>query len=310
MTLLIIIGFLLAVTGIFIILNLSPFTFLEELGKALKPTNTSMRSKIDGVKKQKKPKGLKLLVLEVKEILKMTGKESTFSTICVLSMMLSVFGVMVAITMNNTFLVPVLACGFAIMPFYYIKFTSSRRKKEINGDLETALSVITTSYMRDKNSIQQAIDENLEYFNSPIYEVFASFIARAEYIDSNVKEGLELMKLGIDNVVFHEWVDAVIACQDDNNLKSTLQPIVSKLSDVRLVSAELELILLEPVKEYITMILLVLGSIPIMYFLNREWYETLMFTDFGKILLAISGGVIFFSMGAVIKHTRPIEYKR
>lgn len=118
------------------------------------------------------------------------------------------------------------------------------------------------------------------------------------------------LKAGVDNGVFHEWVDAVVACQDDYNLKSTLPPIVAKLSDMRVVSAELDMLLMEPVKEYITMVILLLGSIPLMYFLNKAWYETLMFTEFGKVLLAICGAVIFISVAAVAKHTRPIEYKR
>lgn len=46
------------------------------------------------------------------------------------------------------------------------------------------------------------------------------------------------------------------------------------------------------------------------YFLNKDWYETLMFTGFGKVLLAISGTVVFISVAAVSKHIRPIEYKR
>ena len=79
---------------------------------------------------------------------------------------------------------------------------------------------------------------------------------------------------------------------------------------MRVVSAELDLLLFEPVKEYITMIVLLLGSIPLMYFLNAEWYKTLMFTQFGKALLAVCGVVLFISIAAVAKHTRPIEYKR
>ena len=56
--------------------------------------------------------------------------------------------------------------------------------------------------------------------------------------------------------------------------------------------------------------ILLLGSIPLLYFLNKDWYETLMFTGFGKVLLAISGTVVFISVAAVSKHIRPIEYKR
>lgn len=140
--------------------------------------------------------------------------------------------------------------------------------------------------------------------------MFRDFLMESKLIHSNLKEALEKLKLAIDSDVFQEWVEAVIACQDDHNLKSTLVPIVGKLSDMRVVSAELDLLIYEPVKEYITMVILVLGSIPLLYFLNQEWYKTLMFTAFGKMLLAISGGVIFFSLAAVVKHTKPIEYKR
>ena len=83
----------------------------------------------------------------------------------------------------------------------------------------------------------------------------------AKLINSNTAEALEGLKKGMDNAVFHEWMDAVIACQYDYNLKNTLPPIVSKLSDMRVVSSELDLLIYEPVKEYIQMLILLLGSI-------------------------------------------------
>lgn len=225
-------------------------------------------------------------------------------------MILFVVGAMIALTMNNGYLVPVLAVGMALLPFYYVKLTAGRHKKQINTELETALSIITTSYLRGKNTIIRAIEENQPYLNPPVAEVFRNFLLQAKLINSNTKEALEGLKTGVDNSVFHEWVDAVVACQDDYNLKSTLPPIVAKLSDMRVVTAELDLLLLEPVKEYITMVLLLIGSIPLMYFLNKDWYHTLMFTEVGKILLTICAAAIFFSVAAVAKHMRPIEYKR
>lgn len=310
MTTLVTIAFLLAVTGCFLILRLSPFSFLEGLAAFIKPEKQTLKSRIEQSRKSRQPGGLKLLFLETKEVLRVTGKSGMFSVLCVLSMLLFVVGVLMALTMKNTYMVPVLAAGFALLPFYYVKFTAGRHKKQINTELETALSIITTSYLRGKNTIIRAIEENQPYLNPPVAEVFRNFLLQAKLINSNLKEALEQMKPGIDNGVFHEWVDAVIACQDDYNLKSTLPPIVAKLSDMRVVSAELALLLMEPVKEYITMVVLLLGSIPLMYFLNQEWYHTLMFTEFGKILLAVCGGVIFVSVAAVARHTRPIEYKR
>ena len=310
MTLLVTIAAIIAITGGFLLLRLSPFVFVEELATLARPKKASMRNRILESRNQKQPKGLKLLIMEVQSILRITGREERFSVLCVLSLFLFVVGVLIAVTMNNGFLVPVLSVGFPLLPFYYIKLTASRQKKQINGELETALSMITSSYLRNKNTFVKAVEENLPYLNPPVSEVFRMFLMETTLINSNLVEALEKLKLGIDNTVYQEWVEAVITCQSDHNLKSTLTPVVSKLSDLRVVSAELDLLIYEPVKEYITMIFLVLGSIPLLYFLNHDWYGTLMFTPFGKILMATSCGVIFFSLSAVVRHTRPIEYKR
>ena len=109
--------------------------------------------------------------------------------------------------------------------------------------------------------------------------------------------------------VFREWVDALKACLYDRSLKTTLTPIVAKLSDMRIVNAELEYMVMEPRKEFITMVVLVVGNIPLLYFLNQDWYHTLMHTVVGQIMLAIAGTVIFVSTAHVIRLTKPIEYR-
>jgi hypothetical protein len=159
-------------------------------------------------------------------------------------------------------------------------------------------------------SIITAIDENVNYLNPPVHDVFKAFLTQTKLINSNIKIALEDLKPKIDSAVFHEWVDAVIDCQEDKNLKSTLTPIISKLSDMRIVSAELDYLLYEPVKEFISMAILLVGNIPLMYFLNKDWFDTLMFTDIGKIILAICAVVIFVSLAAVTRLSKPVEYER
>ena len=217
MTILVTLAFLLAVTGSFILLSLSPFTFLEGLAAYIRPQKISMKSRIEKSRKNKQPKGLKLLFLETKEILRITGKSGLFTALCMLSLILFVVGAMIALTMKNSYLVPVLAAGLALLPFYYVKLTAGRHKRQINTELETALSITTTSYLRGKNTIIRAIEENQPYLNPPVAEVFRNFLLQAKLINSNTKEALAGLKTGIDNAVFHEWVDAVIACQDDYN---------------------------------------------------------------------------------------------
>ncbi len=151
MTTLVTIAFLLAVTGCFLILRLSPFSFLEGLAAFIKPEKQSLKSRIEQNRKSRQPRGLKLLFLETKEVLRVTGKSGMFSVLCVLSMFLFVVGVLMALTMKNTYMVPVLAAGLALLPFYYVKFTAGRHKRQVGTELETALSIITTSYLRGNN---------------------------------------------------------------------------------------------------------------------------------------------------------------
>ena len=66
---------------------------------------------------------------------------------------------------------------------------------------------------------------------------------------------------------------------------------------------------MEPRKEFITMVVLVVGNIPLLYFLNKDWYHTLMHTVVGQIMLSIAGIIIFVSTAHVIRLTKPIEYK-
>jgi len=170
------------------------------------------------------------------------------------------------------------------------------------------LSIITTSYLRSQ-SIITAIEENIEYINPPVYDVFKAFLTQTKLINANIKIALETLKLKVDSAVFHEWVDAIIDCQEDKNLKSTLTPIVSKLSDMRIVAAELDYLLYEPVKEFITMAVLLVCNIPLMYLLNRDWFNTLMFTTVGKVILTVCGSVLFFSIGKVIRLSKAVEYQ-
>ena len=129
-------------------------------------------------------------------------------------------------------------------------------------------------------------------------------------VNPDVESTIHTMKTRIDNEVFREWCDAISDCQRDRSLKNTLTPIVAKLSDMRNINAELEYLIAEPRKEFLIMVVFVIGNIPLMYMLNKDWYNVLMHTPLGQIILSITATVIFLSAGFVVKLTRPIEYRR
>lgn len=296
-------------TGFFILIGISPMEFTDNIFKMLMSKPRSIKDEINETTKRKKISFFRREIAEVQEILRITGREKWFPIICALSLLLFAIGVSIAVILGNYFLVPVMAVGFMFLPFWYVRITQTHFKKDIAAELETALSIITTAYLRNED-ILTAVEENMDYLNPPVLSVFKEFVSRIRFINPDITASLQEMKERIDNAVFREWCDALIACQFDRNLKTTLTPIVNKLSDMRIVNGELENMVFEPRKEFITMQILVLGNIPLLYFLNKDWYHTLMHTIMGQIVLAICAIAIFISTAFVIKLTQPIEYRR
>jgi hypothetical protein len=245
----------------------------------------------------------------INEALTVTGKGGQFAIICTISLILLFCGGAFAVLMDNVFLVPVMATALALIPFVYAKSTITDYDKHIKMEMETALSCVTTAYIRT-DDIVRAVSENISYIKPPISDIFRCFLGETTAISSDIKTALANLKDKINDDIFKEWCDTVIACQEDRTLKMTLLPIVSKLTDVRIVNNELKTILYEPQKEYWMMVALVVGNIPLLYMLNHDWFYTLMSSISGKIVLAITGSIIFITTFFMRKYTRPIEYKR
>lgn len=301
-------SFIVFVTGAFILLDLPFFTFTDGVVELFSRERTDIRSQIRRHNQKGKEKGIKKTVHDALALLDLMGKKNKISLIWFLSIVLFIVGTVFSLTLKNFFLVPVLAIGLALTPFWYVIFTSNSYKKQVNEELEIALSTITTSYIRSENIIL-AVEENIHYLNPPISEVFTFFLSQTKLITSNTKLAIENMKPKIHNEVFREWCDALIACQDNKNIKHTLTPIVAKLSDTRIVSAELDSILMEPMKEFITMMILLLANIPLIRILNKGWFKILVDTPYGHGILALCILVMFIALAAVIRLTRPVEYK-
>jgi Flp pilus assembly protein TadB len=297
------------IAGFMIILRFSPMDIVEAVFKRLTAKPQSLKDDINETTKRKKKSLIRREIDDAKTILKMTGREQKFPAICAMSLLLFISGAAVAIILGNFFLVPVLAVGMMFAPFWYIKLTQNHYKKDVAGELETALSIITTAYLRNED-IQTAIEENIGYLNPPVLSVFRDFLTRIRLVNPDISAALQDMKMKIENEVFREWCDALIACQYDRGLKSILTPIVAKLSDMRIVNGELDNLVTEPRKEFIIMQILLVGNIPLMWFLNKDWYMSLMHTAVGQVILAVCGAVLFITTAFVIKLTQPIEYRR
>ena len=245
----------------------------------------------------------------IRDALNTTGKGNQFAIVAATSLFLMIVGCVLAIAIDNVFLIPVFALALALIPFGYAKRTIKYYEEHIQDELETTLSIITTSYMRN-DDIVTAVRENIDYLKPPVKDIFAGFIAENTLISANVKQAIKHLKEKINNNIFHEWCDTLIACQDDRTLKETLMPIVAKLTDVRLANGEIKSILVAAKTEYYMMAGMVVANIPLLYILNKDWYNALMFTPLGKIILAVCGMAILITYIFMTKYTNPIEYRR
>ena len=244
------------ITGAFLIFRISPMDFTLGVFRRLTAGPKSIRDEINETTHRKKPGFFRREISEAQTVLQATGKEERFPVLCAASLLLFAVGAGIAIIMNNLLLVPVLAAGMMFLPFWYIKLTAGHYRKAVTAELETALSIITTAYLRSED-LQTAVEENINYLNPPVYGVFRSFLTRIKHIDPDMNAALAELKSAIDNEVWREWCEALSACQYDHSMKSTLNPIVGKLSDMRIINGELENLVFAPRKEFISMAALV-----------------------------------------------------
>jgi len=300
-----IICFTLIGTGLLTLLNVKPGDFLEAIFSSQKKSAT-LSDELN-VLMGTPAKGFFNQDLEVKQILKNTGRADRYESIKRLSLILFGVGGVLALLIGNIYLVPILGIGFSFTPLWYLRSASASYKKHLNEELETAISIVTTSYLRTDDLIR-AVRENLPYINEPVRANFEAFVFESEMISANTTSAINSLKMKIPNRVFHEWCNILIQCQQDRSMKHSLPTIAQKFSDVRIVQSELEAMMQGPRREAITMMGLVVANVPLLYFLNKDWFHTLIFTTPGKIALAICAAIILFSITKIMQLSKPIEY--
>ena len=308
MTFVYLICFLLLTVGAVLLLKLTPERITGDLMRFVSPKQT-LRDKVLTRKGKKKSRKITVELRRIKDALEQTGKGNQFAVACAASLLLMIVGCVIAIMIDNPFLVPVFAIAFAMIPFIYAKRTVAYYDNHVKEELETALSIITTSYVRT-DDIVSAVKENIQYLKPPVKDIFAGFVAENMMISSDVKQSIRHLREKVNNSIFAEWCETLIACQDDRTLKDTLMPIVTKLTDVRIVNNEIKGMLSSARIEYYMMAGMVVGNIPLLYFLNKDWFNALMFTTLGKLVLAICGLVIIVTAVLMLRFTKQIEYRK
>lgn len=294
--------------GIVLLLDLTPENMTKDVVRLLE-YEESFVVQVKEVRGNSSSRKITKELNAIRYSLQIMGRERQFAIICTLSLALLICGMLVSVLIDNWFMAPILGVTFAAIPFLYVKSSMSSFEKMMNEELETALSIITTSYVRN-NDIVAAIRENINYIKPPVKNMMISFVNQATVISADIKTAIIELRGASNNYIFREWCDALVSCQDDRTQKTALLPIVAKFTDVRQVNGELQTMIFSPRTEYFTMAALVLLNYPLIYSLNKEWYAALTTHPVGKAATTLVMATLVITAVIMFKITKPIEFKK
>lgn len=294
--------------GIIVLLGLTPEVITQDI-MSLMSRERSLKYKVAKAQGKIKQNKLQTWIMNIRNTLEATHSENKFSLLITVALIGICAGFLLAALLGNLLLIPLFSGICVVLPYAYVNVLLSNYNRRISDELETALSIITTNYVSNDDIIY-AVEQSIDYINPPVQHAFRKFLTQTKLINSNVKLAIEQLKGEINNEVFHEWCDSLIECQDNVTLKKTLQPITARLSDIRIVNAELRNMLISPRREHIMMVFIMLANYPILYFLNADWFSVLIDTIFGQIVNCVVAIVTIVTIILAYKYTQPIQYKR
>ena len=301
-------GALLMSGGIVVLLGITPEVMTQDI-MSLLSRQRSLKYLVAKAQGKVRRSRLQKAVMNVRNALTATHSENKFSLLISVSLIGICAGFLLAALLQNLLLIPIFSGICVVLPYAYVNMLLANYNRRISEELETALSIITTNYVSNDDIIY-AVEQSIDYINPPVQQAFRKFLTQTKLINSNVKLAIEQLKGEINNEVFHEWCDSLIECQDNVTLKKTLQPITARLSDIRIVNAELRNMLMSPRREHIMMVFILLANYPILYFINADWFSVLFDTIFGQVVNCIVAVVVIVTVILAYKYTQPIQYKR
>lgn len=300
-----IIIFILLNIGFFVLLRSAPTERLALKKQSIAQKNRSIMTDKRSRFIDKKLNFFERFKITSEEMLKSGNSDMTFGKYIRLCVLFSLGGVVIGLLLNNWLLSMVLAVGMFFIPLQYLSLRRTAYIQILNEQMESALSLITNSYLQSGDIIR-AVKDNLHRIEQPFYNLFAEFIAEKTFVDSNMIKNIRKLKRKLDNSFFHEWCDTLIMCQNDRELMYVLPTIVEKMSDIKQIQAEFNTQMYNIYKDYISVALIVAANIPLMRFLNAEWYRLLTQTLIGQVIVALTFVIIFIATAYVIKVNKPV----
>lgn len=300
-----VIAAILMALGIFMIMGLDSSRVAKDMLDLLRPAD-KLKTLTEDVQAKRKRGGLYGELLRIKNTMETTGKGRLFPLALTSVFGFAAVGVLIALLMDNIWLIPALAIGLGSIPYLYMSSAVEYYERTTRDELETALSIITNAYIRT-DDIVLAVRENLDYIKPPLRGVFEKFVQESVVMPSN-KEIIIRLRGRLDNAVFYEWCTTLLQCQDDRTLKENLNPVVSKLTDIRLINTQNAAVVASAKTEYFAMVGFMVASVPLMGVLLPGGIGLLTENPIGKFISGVVSAILIFTFFRMRKVTRIVEF--
>ena len=304
-TILHVLAVVLMVSGIFMMLHVTPVDITQDLMNMLRPAN-KLRTMANDIQAHRQRGGLYGELHRLRNTMDATGRGKMFPLAMSSVLAFAVLGVVLSMMLKNLWLMPTFVVGLGSLPFLYMGSAVNYYEKTIRDELETALSIITNAYIRT-DDIVVAVEENLEFIKPPLRKTFEQFVSDSVVMPS-VKEIIVRLRDRLSDQVFYEWCTILLQCQDDRTLKENLQPTLSKLTDIRLINSQIEAVIATSKTEYYALVAFVVVSFPLLEFFSPGAMDLLLHTGIGKFLIGIVSFVVLMSYFRMRQVTRPVDF--
>lgn len=251
--------------------------------------NLNLKDKIDIIngKNSHKNNRLKNYFLDVEIILAKMNKIDEYPKIKIYSILFSLLGIVIGAILNNYLLCLITVPLFAMIPFQLVKYRYNKYNKQLEEELETAISLISISYNQTTNFIT-SVEKCVDTLPPKAKVYFQDFLMEVKNLNANIDSALVNLKTKVENRVFQQWIDRVIICQRDKSAISSLQSIATEYSVNRNIQNELVAEAYEAKFELYIMLFVVAFTPVLLYFLQKDAFIHLVNDLPGKITMFVS----------------------
>lgn len=243
-----------------------------------------------------------------KAILDETGRASEYPKTIATSCVLACIGIVVGnFILGNIIAGVIMAVGLFMIPLWRLKLYRNKYRKYLAAQLESATSLVTTSYIRN-NDIVAAVEENMEQLPTLVKPYFQAFLAECR-INPSIKNCVRNLRERVNDSIFKEWCETVVHTLDNSEMRESLLPICKKYSAVRIVQDEIDLETANAIMEYAVMMGIMVFAYPLVWVLNKQWFDYYS-TIAGKVCVTYTLFVLFFSVAKLVGVMQPVQYKK